>query len=109
MELVSTSWSCNRCGAAFIGTPPQPALCDECARLPGSSGWLQPRGLDPQIDALRCKTCGALPMRDFTELLHSVYEMGKEAGFHADVLVLDDWPAGVDPRTPRRQRKGDPS
>jgi hypothetical protein len=30
MNLISTSWSCARCGAAFIGTPPEHGLCDEC-------------------------------------------------------------------------------
>ena len=30
MNLISTSWSCARCGAAFICTPPEHGLCDEC-------------------------------------------------------------------------------
>jgi len=30
MNLVSTSWSCARCGAAFISTPPDSGLCDDC-------------------------------------------------------------------------------
>jgi hypothetical protein len=30
MNLISTSWSCQRCGAAFISTPPQHGLCEQC-------------------------------------------------------------------------------
>ena len=30
MNLISTSWSCARCGAAFISTPPDHGLCDQC-------------------------------------------------------------------------------
>lgn len=30
MDLISTSWSCERCGAAFISTPPDTGLCDDC-------------------------------------------------------------------------------
>jgi hypothetical protein len=30
MNLISTSWSCQRCGAAYISTPPVHGLCDQC-------------------------------------------------------------------------------
>ncbi len=30
MNLISTSWSCQRCGGAFISTPPENGLCDPC-------------------------------------------------------------------------------
>ena len=30
MDLISTSWSCNRCGAAYIGTPPDSGICNDC-------------------------------------------------------------------------------
>ena len=30
MNLISTSWSCARCGAAFISAPPETGLCDQC-------------------------------------------------------------------------------
>jgi hypothetical protein len=30
MNIVSTSWSCARCDAAFISTPPEHGLCDQC-------------------------------------------------------------------------------
>jgi predicted amidophosphoribosyltransferase len=30
MKLISTSWSCQRCGGAFISTPPEHGLCDQC-------------------------------------------------------------------------------
>ena len=32
MNLISTTWSCQRCGAAFISTPPDNGLCDDCLR-----------------------------------------------------------------------------
>jgi len=30
MAVISTSWSCARCGAAYISTPPDSGLCDDC-------------------------------------------------------------------------------
>jgi hypothetical protein len=30
MNLIRTSWSCQRCGAAYISTPPEHGLCDQC-------------------------------------------------------------------------------
>jgi len=30
MNLVRISWSCARCGAAYISTPPEHGLCDQC-------------------------------------------------------------------------------
>jgi hypothetical protein len=30
MAVISTSWSCARCGAAYISTPPEDGLCDDC-------------------------------------------------------------------------------
>ena len=30
MNLISTSWSCQRCGAAYISTPPGHGLCGQC-------------------------------------------------------------------------------
>jgi len=30
MNLISTSWSCQRCGAGFISIPPEHGLCDQC-------------------------------------------------------------------------------
>ena len=30
MAVISTSWSCARCGAAYISTPPENGLCDDC-------------------------------------------------------------------------------
>ena len=28
--VISTSWSCARCGAAYIGTPPDTGICNDC-------------------------------------------------------------------------------
>jgi len=30
MNVISTSWSCVRCGAAYVSTPPETGLCDQC-------------------------------------------------------------------------------
>lgn len=30
MKLSSMPWSCSRCGAAFVGSPPEDGLCDQC-------------------------------------------------------------------------------
>jgi hypothetical protein len=32
MDLISTSWSCARCGAGFDSTPPEHGLCDNWKR-----------------------------------------------------------------------------
>ena len=37
MDLISTAWSCARCGAGFISTPPSHGLCGQCS-------------IDPQTD-----------------------------------------------------------
>jgi len=47
MTVVSTSWSCWRCGAAFISTPPEHGLCDDCLALAGA-----------QLVAPSCPCCG---------------------------------------------------
>ena len=31
MNMISTAWSCTCCGAAFISSPPDSGLCDDCA------------------------------------------------------------------------------
>jgi DNA-directed RNA polymerase subunit RPC12/RpoP len=52
MNLISTSWSCTRCGAAFISTPPEHGLCDQC--LDDLEALLQ---LAP-IASQPCPACG---------------------------------------------------
>jgi hypothetical protein len=47
MDLISTSWSCDRCGAAFIGIPPEHGLCEDCLNV-----------LEAQITAPTCPDCG---------------------------------------------------
>jgi len=29
-DLISTAWTCQQCGAAFISTPPDSGLCRDC-------------------------------------------------------------------------------
>jgi hypothetical protein len=47
MKLISTSWSCDRCGAAFIGIPPEHGLCEDCLNV-----------LEAQMSAPTCPACG---------------------------------------------------
>ena len=46
MDLISTSWSCDRCGAAFIGIRPEHGLCEDCLNV-----------LEAQITAPTCPSC----------------------------------------------------
>ena len=53
MSLNSESWSCARCGAAFIGAPPEHGLCVECfADLGALATGLAPIANQP------CPLCG---------------------------------------------------
>jgi hypothetical protein len=53
MNLNSESWSCARCGAAFIGSRPEHGLCVECfADLGALAAGLTPIGDQP------CPLCG---------------------------------------------------
>ena len=53
MKLNSESWSCARCGAAFIGTRPEHGLCIECfADLGALATGLAPIANQP------CPLCG---------------------------------------------------
>ena len=52
MKLISTSWSCARCGAAFISTPPEHGLCDQCLADLEAFARFAPMAAEP------CPTCG---------------------------------------------------
>ena len=52
MNLISTSWSCARCGAAFISTPPEHRLCDQCLADLEAIARLAPIANQP------CPMCG---------------------------------------------------
>jgi hypothetical protein len=57
MNLISTSWSCWRCGAAFTGTPPEHGLCDDCRTAPdGPAPSLPPGFAVPALEP--CLACG---------------------------------------------------
>ena len=67
MNLISTSWTCQRCGGAFISTPPDSGLCDqtvsatlECAcPHPGTARCARtPRPPAPQCGGPVCADCG---------------------------------------------------
>ena len=63
MNLISTSWSCARCGAAFISTPPEHGLCDQC--LADLDALARPRTRSPTSPARcaagRCAPTAAKP------------------------------------------------
>ena len=52
MDLISASWSCARCGAAFIGTPPEHGLCGQCLADLDTLARLAPVASQP------CPMCG---------------------------------------------------
>ena len=52
MNLTSASWSCARCGAAFIGTPPEHGLCGQCLTDLDALTRLAPVASQP------CPMCG---------------------------------------------------
>ena len=52
MNLTSTSWSCARCGAAFISTPPEHELCNQCLAGLEALARLLPVASQP------CPLCG---------------------------------------------------
>ncbi len=52
MNLISPSWSCQRCGAAFISTPPEHGLCDQCLADLEAIARLAPIAHQP------CSRCG---------------------------------------------------
>jgi predicted nucleic acid-binding Zn ribbon protein len=51
-NLTSTSWSCARCGAAFISTPPEHGLCEECL------GELEVLAHFAPVASQACPACG---------------------------------------------------
>jgi hypothetical protein len=52
MTTFSTSWACTRCGAAFIGAPPEHGLCDQCLADLEATARLAPIANQP------CPLCG---------------------------------------------------
>jgi DNA-directed RNA polymerase subunit RPC12/RpoP len=52
MKLISTSWSCQRCGAAFISTPRGHGLCGQCVGELEALARLAPIANQP------CPLCG---------------------------------------------------
>ncbi len=52
MKLTSTSWSCARCGTAFIGAQPEHGLCGQCLAGLEALARLAPIANQP------CPLCG---------------------------------------------------
>ena len=65
MNLISTSWSCQQCGATCICDPPWHRLCDPClAALQGLAlQHLPETGSCPSCGGPVCPDCGdAMPL-----------------------------------------------
>jgi hypothetical protein len=65
MKLISTSWSCQRCGATCICDPPWHRLCDQClADLQALAREHLPQtGTCPSCGGPVCPDCGdAMPI-----------------------------------------------
>ena len=56
MNVISTSWSCQRCGAGFISTPPEHGLCDDCLGLASNQHLAAPSC--PSCGGPICPDCG---------------------------------------------------
>jgi hypothetical protein len=52
MNLISTSWSCQQCGATCISTPPDHGLCDQCI------ADLQALAQASLPETVTCPSCG---------------------------------------------------
>ena len=66
MNLIRTSWSCQRCGAAYISTPPEHGLCDQCI----TDLTTHARGSLP--DGTTCPSCGGPVCPDCGDALVTV-------------------------------------
>jgi hypothetical protein len=89
MDLISSSWSCRRCGAAFIGTQPEHGLCDDCIT------GLETLAHATQPDAHTCPLCGGpicgdcgqrmtlyipLPATEYAALQQRLKEVSSDGG-----------------------------
>jgi hypothetical protein len=82
MDLISTSWTCRRCGAPHVGTPPEHGLCEDCLR-DAPCTCAHPRTINICPDALpTCHACGGpvcpdcgqrlimlVPVAEYTQLV----------------------------------------
>ncbi len=84
MNLISTSWSCARCGAAFICTPPEHGLCDQCLTDLEALARLAPIANQPcpLCGGPVCADCGkaliALPSPSLPMTVHMVWPQPAE-------------------------------
>jgi hypothetical protein len=84
MKLISTSWSCARCGAAFISTPPEHGLCDRCLDELEALLQLAPIASQP------CPMCGGPVCGDCGKALITLLPPDPGPGDPAGEVTGDD-------------------
>jgi hypothetical protein len=58
MNLISTSWTCQKCGSGYSGTPPDSGICEACTRQAPCT-CPRPETTEACPDALvTCAECG---------------------------------------------------
>ena len=83
MKLISTSWSCARCGGAFISTPPEHGLCDPCLDELEALLQLAPIASQP------CALCGGPVCADCGKALITLLPSGPGPGEPAGEVTGD--------------------
>ena len=84
MKLISTPWSCQRCGAAFISTPPEHGLCDQCLTELELSVQLAPIAHRP------CPTCGGPVCADCGKALVTLLPLPATSPARDEEVSSDD-------------------
>jgi DNA-directed RNA polymerase subunit RPC12/RpoP len=84
MNLISASWSCTRCGAAFISTPPEHGLCGQCLDELDALVQLAPIANPP------CPMCGGPVCADCGKALITLLLPGHVPGQPAGEVNGDD-------------------
>jgi hypothetical protein len=83
MNLISTSWSCVRCGAAYISTPPDHGLCGQCLADLQALARLTPVAAHP------CPVCGGPVCADCGTALIVLLPAGTSTPQHAGEVNRD--------------------
>jgi DNA-directed RNA polymerase subunit RPC12/RpoP len=83
MNLISTPWSCQRCGAAFISTPPEHGLCGQCLSDLELLARLAPIANQP------CPLCGGPVCADCGKALITLIQVAETSPGHGGEVSGD--------------------